>query len=245
MSTPEIPRLSVVIPAFNEEPRLPATLDKLEQYFARVEYPVEVIVVDDGSSDGTADLVRARAGGRMNLQLGQNPGNMGKGVAVRRGMTMARGQYRLFFDADGSTPIEEVEKFYPAFAAGADVCIGSRALPESQLVVPQPWHRVLMGRVFNGMVSTLVVGGFRDTQCGFKGFSARAAELIFPRQQLHGFGFDVELLYIAKTQRLTVKEIPVVWIASPASRVRAFRDARRMFVDLLRIRRHAWRGRYR
>jgi dolichyl-phosphate beta-glucosyltransferase len=118
-------------------------------------------------------------------------------------------------------------------------------MPESNIVLHQPWHRKLMGRVFNLMVSVVVLGGFRDTQCGFKAFSARAVETIFPRQQLNGFGFDVELLYIARLHRLPVKEIPVMWIDSPASRVRPWRDARRMFVDLLRIRRQSWQGLYR
>ena len=244
MNAPNAPRLSVIIPAYNEEQRLGPTLDKLTEYFARVDYAVEVLVVNDGSADRTAEIANARAGGPLHLRVLAYGGNRGKGYAVRHGMLQAAGQYRLFYDADGSTPIDQVEKFWPHFAAGAAVCLGSRALPGADVVVAQPWHRRLMGRVFNGMVRALTVSGFQDTQCGFKAFAAPAADLIFRRQQLTGFGFDVELLFIAQCHGLKAVETPVQWIDSPSSRISPLRDSTRMFLEVLKIRWLALKGAY-
>jgi dolichyl-phosphate beta-glucosyltransferase len=241
----DTPRLSVIIPAYNEEERIGGTLDDLTAYFAAVDYPVEVIVVDDGSTDGTAELVRSKIGGPLPLQLLDYGRNEGKGFAVRHGITRASGDYRLFFDADGSTPIDQVEKFWPQFESGFDVALGSRALPDSDVVVHQPWYRETMGRTFNLMVRLLTVRGFHDTQCGFKAFSRPAVEIIFGRQRLAGFGFDVELLYIAQMHGLRAVEVPVKWINSPSSRVHPIRDASRMFLELIKIRWLAWRGAYR
>jgi dolichyl-phosphate beta-glucosyltransferase len=238
------PRLSVVIPAYNEEARLGATLEKMKTYFARVDYAAEVLVVDDGSRDRTAEVARAHAGQGLALQVLGYGGNQGKGYAVRHGMMRARGEIRLFYDADGSTPIDQVEKFWPRFAEGATVCIGSRNLPDSDVVVKQPWHRLVMGRVFNGLVRLLAAPGFRDTQCGFKGFTAAAADAIFPRQRLTRFGFDVELLYLARRLGLRTVETPVQWIDSPSSRVSPLRDATQMFLEVLKIRWLALKGSY-
>jgi len=238
-------RLSVIIPAYNEEPRIGQTLDDLLAFFAGKDYRAEILVVDDGCTDQTASVVRERMKRTDCLRLLDYGGNRGKGFAVRHGMRHATGDVRLFFDADGSTPIDQVEKFWPHFVRGAALCLGSRALPESDIVIRQPWRRQLMGRVFNWLVRLLAVRGFRDTQCGFKAFTAAAAELIFPRQQLTGFGFDVELLFIAQCHGLAAVEVPVRWIDSPASRVSPLRDARRMFGELLKIRRLARRGAYR
>lgn len=245
MNDTERPRLSVIIPAYNEEPRIGGTLEKIIQYFSKAEYSVEVVVVDDGSTDRTIATVEQKINRGLNLRILRNERNLGKGAAVRHGMLETAGQVRLFFDADGSTPIDQVEKVWTPLDQGADICLGSRTLPGSNIVVHQPWHRELMGRVFNLMVRLLAVGGFSDTQCGFKAFSARAAEIVFGRQQLNGFGFDVELLYIARKHGLRAAEVPVTWIDSPQSRVHPWRDARRMFFDLLRIRWHALKGLYR
>ena len=155
-------------------------------------------------------------------------------------MTEARGDYRLFTDADLSTPIEEIEKFWPMAAAGADVVIGSRALPDSHLEVRQHFYREFMGRCFNFFVRALLLPGILDTQCGFKMFSRAAAEAVFPRQTLDGFSFDVELLLLARRAGFVVREVPVRWINSPASKVSALSDSTRMFLDLLRLR---FRGR--
>jgi len=239
------PKLSVLIPAFNEEARIGKTLDQLNDYFAAVDYPVEVVVIDDGSIDRTANIVREYNARSFPLRLVQNDQNMGKGYTVAHGMREAVGDFRLFFDADGSTPIDQVEKFWPHFEDGADVCIGSRALPESDVQVHQPWYRETMGKIFNLFVRLLALRGFNDTQCGFKAFTAAAAMKIFPRQTLNGFGFDVELLYIANKHGLKTVEVPVVWINSPASRVHPVRDASRMFFELLIIRWRALGGRYR
>lgn len=245
MEAQENIRLSVIIPAYNEEQRIGKTLDDLAAYFAGVDYRAEILVVDDGCVDGTAAVVREKMKSSGNLRLLDYGGNRGKGYAVRHGMRQAGGEVRLFYDADGSTPIDQVEKFWPHFTRGAAICLGSRALPGSDLVVRQPWRRQLMGRVFNLLVKLLAVRGFRDTQCGFKAFTAAAAETIFSRQQLTGFGFDVELLFIAKCHGLPAVEVPVRWIDSPASRVSPLRDARRMFGEVLKIRRLARKGAYR
>lgn len=245
MNDAQNPRLSVVIPAFNEAARLGATLDNLAKYFAGVDYRAEVLVVDDGSADATAEVARSRVGGELPVRVLDYGKNRGKGYAVRYGITRAAGEYRLFFDADGSTPIDQVEKFWPLFADGADVCLGSRALAESDVVVHQPWYRETMGRMFNRFVRLLAVRGFHDTQCGFKAFSAAAVETIFSRQQLTGFGFDVELLYIAQKHGVRAVEVPVKWINSPSSRVHPVLDSSRMFVELFKIRWLAWSGHYR
>jgi len=239
------PRLSVVIPAYNEEKRLGATLERLAEFFAGTEYEAEVIVVDDGSSDGTFDLARSFEPKFSNLRVIRNEQNLGKGGAVKRGMLSANGEFRLFYDADGSTPIEEVENAWRYLEDGYDVVIGSRALDPSKLEVPQPPHRRLAGALFRWIVWIFVVPGFKDTQCGFKIFSARATEEVFKRQRLSGFGFDVELLFLAKKLGFRVKEMPVVWRDSVFSTVKLPRDGIRMLLELLQIRWNHLLGRYR
>ena len=170
--------------------------------------------------------------------------NRGKGSCVRRGMLEARGDLRVFSDADLSTPIEEVERLAATVAAGYDVAIGSRHLPGSRVEVRQPWWRQTMGRAFNACTRRLVMTGIRDTQCGFKLFSADAARCIFPRQRIERFGFDVELLWIARRLGLRVAEIPVTWVDDPRSTVRPISDAARMLVDLVRIRQADRKGLY-
>lgn len=230
------PYLSVVIPAYNEETRLPDTIRTVEAFLASWGKTWELIVVDDGSKDGTIAAAKA-AITQPYSRVMPSPQNQGKGAAVRMGMMAAKGEYRLFSDADLSTPITELDKLMEQMQReGASVAIGSRALKESKLEVRQPIYREAMGRFFNVIVQTVALGGIRDTQCGFKLFSAKAAEDIFPRQQFMGFSFDVELLVLARKYGHKIAEVPVRWIDSPASRVSPIKDSAKMFVDVVRIR---------
>ncbi len=231
------PHLSVVIPAYNEEERLPDTIRTVEAFLEKQPWDWELIVVDDGSADRTAEAAREafRHPASRAVSL---PQNQGKGAAIRRGMLEeARGKYRLFTDADNSTPIEELPGLLrKAEEEGYGVAIGSRALRDSKLEVRQPFYREMMGRFFNLIVQMVAVPGIRDTQCGFKLFTAEAAGYVFPRQQLQGFSFDVELLMLARRGGFRIAEVPVRWINSPASRVSPIRDSLRMFMDVLRVR---------
>lgn len=239
-----MPRLSIIIPAFNEEKRLPKTLEHLRQYLSSAPFSSEVLVVDDGSTDGTRRLVQEMVKDSPGLRLLVNERNRGKGYSVRQGVEEAAGELVLFFDADASTPIDQVEKFFPHFQDGADVLIGSRSLPDSDVRVHQPWYRETMGRTFNLFVRLLVLRGFVDTQCGFKAFTREAALSIFARQRLSGFSFDVEILFIAGKLGYKITEVPIVWINSPSSRVHPIWDSVRMLVELMRIRMNDWRGFY-
>jgi glycosyltransferase involved in cell wall biosynthesis len=243
------PSLSVVIPAYNEEKRLPENLKRIAAYLREAGYPsAEVLVVNDGSSDGTsaiaARLAAELSGGSLALRVLENPGNRGKGYSVRHGMLEASNDWILFSDADLSAPIEECEKLIAAVDGGRfQGAIGSRAIDRSLIGVHQPMFRELMGRVFNLVVRTVAGLRFADTQCGFKLFSKRAARQIFPKQRLERFGFDVEVLYLAKKLALPVVEVPVIWNDCEGTKVRLFGgvDA---FVDILRVRWNDWMGRY-
>ena len=232
------PDLSVVIPAFNEVARLPRTLERVTAFLREGSRSYEVLVADDGSTDDTAQ--KARAAGATVLR---DDRNRGKGHAVRRGMLAARGRRRLMTDADLSTPIEELPRFLARMDEGFDVVIGSRALPGSTIEVHQPWFRENVGRVYNLFVRALALPGLRDTQCGFKLWSARAAREAFSAARLDGFSFDVEALYVARKRGYRIAEIPVVWRNDAASRV-GLGGGSRAFPDLLRIRWHDWTGRY-
>ena len=201
--------LSVVIPAYNERARLPRTLERIRGFLAG--RPHEIVVVDDGSADGTAEAARAAAGDA--LVLLRNEGNRGKGYSVRRGMLAARGARRLMTDADLSTPIEELARLEQALEDGHGVAIGSRALAGARIEVRQPLYRESLGRLFNVFVRALAVPGVRDTQCGFKLFTAAAAQAVFTAARLDGFSFDVEALFIARQLGYRVAEVPVacVW----------------------------------
>ncbi len=236
--------LSVVIPAYDEERRIGPTLERIVAYLGTRPWTSEILVVVDGSRDRTVEVIGEVRTGRTVLHVLDDPKNRGKGHCVRRGMLAARGDLRLFSDADLSTPIEEVERLMAAIAAGHDVAIGSRRLPGSRVDVPQPWWRQAMGRGFNWCVRRLAVPGIADTQCGFKLFSAGAAERIFLRQRIEQFGFDVEVLWIARRLGLRVAEVPVTWVDDPDSKVRPVADAWRMLVDLLRIRQADRKGLY-
>ncbi|MCS7315400.1 MAG: glycosyltransferase family 2 protein [Bryobacterales bacterium] len=242
-----MPFLSVVIPAYNEEARLPATLRTILGYLERtVPGQFEILVVDDGSSDRTAALTERVACERTEVRLLRNPGNRGKGYSVRHGMLEARGDWVLFTDADLSAPIEELEKLRAAVEREqAAIAIGSRALDRSLIGVHQPWWREWAGRVFNGIMRLVVGLPFLDTQCGFKLFRRDAVEAIFPRQRIERFGFDVEILYLARKLGFKTVEVPVRWNHAEGTRVSMLRDSVDMFLDLLRVRWWWRRGRYR
>ncbi len=236
-----VPRLSVVIPSYNESRRLPDTLEKIQAFLEERDWPWEVVVSDDGSTDGTPELVRDRFPGCLVVAAGRNEG---KGAAVRRGMLKASGELRLFSDADLSTPIEEAVGMMQAMEEGNhDVVIASRALPGSELVVRQPWWREMSGRAFNQLVRPISGLPFHDTQCGFKLFRAEAAERLFAGQASSGWAFDVELLMLAQALGYRVLEHPVRWINSEASKVNMLRDAPRMLGDIMAFRWRLWRGR--
>jgi dolichyl-phosphate beta-glucosyltransferase len=235
------PSLSVVIPAYNEISRLPATLAHLREWLSTRDGETEILVVDDGSTDQTAEAAR-EAGGEGLVLLRHEP-NRGKGYAVRRGMLAARGRRRLMTDADLSTPIGELSRLEEELDEGADIAIGSRAIAGARIEVHQPAYREAMGRLFNRVVQTLLLPGLQDTQCGFKLFSASAAEDAFGACRLDGFSFDVEALYVARRRGLRIVEVPVTWRNDAASRV-SLGGGGAAFVDLLRIRLLAWRGAY-
>lgn len=238
--------LSIVVPAFDEEKRLPPTLDALVVWLSRQRLSSsEIVVVDDGSRDGTAAMVERFAVAHPVVRLLRNPGNRGKGYSVRHGMLRAASEWILFSDADLSTPIEEVHKLYEAAQArDAVIAIGSRALDRRLVSVHQAAFRELSGRAFN-VVMRMVTGlPFRDTQCGFKLYRADAAREVFSRQQLEGFSFDVEDLFIARRLGLSAVEVPVRWANVQGTKVGALQGVR-SFTDLLRIRWHGVSGRYR
>ncbi len=238
--------ISIVIPAYNEESRLPQTLEKVLAYLASAAPRFsEVLVVDDGSRDSTAAVAAEFAARYSQVRLLRNPGNRGKGYSVRRGMLEAQGEWVLFSDADLSSPIEELDKLLAA-AAGqkASVVIGSRALDRSLIAVHQSPFREFAGRIFNVLMRMLVGLPFRDTQCGFKLFEKRAAAEIFRRQRLERFGFDAEALFIARLLGYKTVEVPVRWSHSEGTKVSMFGDSAGMFLDLLRVRWNQIRGRY-
>jgi len=233
---------SLVIPAYNEEHRLPATLATADAYFARQAYTSEILVVENGSQDLTAVVTEAFAAEHPRVRLIRES-RRGKGLAVRCGMQCAAGAYRFVCDADLSMPIEEVAKFLPPNLAGYDVAIGSREAPGARRY-NEPAYRHLMGRVFSGLVKVLAMPGFEDTQCGFKCFSGPAAADIFGVQVLDGMSFDVEALYIARKRGYRIVEVPIDWYYMSESRVRLVEDSLRMFMDILTIRTNWYSGKY-
>jgi dolichyl-phosphate beta-glucosyltransferase len=228
--------LSVVIPAYNEERRLPPTLEAVHSFFARRGDEFEIIVVDDGSSDRTLDAVHGLQASLPGLRVLRQPRNLGKGAAVRAGVLASRGGAVLFSDADLSTPIECVDLLWPWLGRGYDVAIGSRSRVDSEVLVHQSFVRENMGRTFNRIVGLLGVRGIRDTQCGFKLFSARAAKRLFAGLRTRGFAFDVEVLIRARRLGYRIAEVGVRWINSSDSRVRAGRDSCKMLLEILRMR---------
>ncbi|MCZ6515771.1 MAG: glycosyltransferase family 2 protein [Acidobacteria bacterium] len=238
--------LSVVVPAYNESPRIGPTLEKILAYLRRQSYEAEIVVVDDGSRDRTGELVRALAASHPEIRLLANSVNRGKGAAVRQGVLDSQGKWVLFSDADLSTPIEEVEKLLAAVERDRAVAaVGSRALRRELIGVHQPLLREWSGRFFNVLVRLATGLKIHDTQCGFKLFHRRATRVAFLLQTSQGFGFDPELLYLVQLHAGRIVEIPVRWDNSPATKVRFLRDSLLMLLDLLRLCRNRWQGRYR
>lgn len=238
------PRLSVVIPAFNEEIRILPTLERVFAFLESRKIDHEVLVVDDGSTDETAELVRRFSRDRPQLQLLNQPQNLGKGAAVKAGALEAKGEYILFSDADLSTDISEVDPFLESAERGADIVIGSRVLPGSKIVGWNPWYRILSGRTFNRIIRIVALPGISDTQCGFKMFSRQAALEIFPLNRISGFGFDVELLFIGRHLGFTLEELPITWNNARNSKINLMRHTFPMLADVLAVRRNSWKGKY-
>ena len=238
------PKLSIIVPSYNEELRLPATLEKIAAYLQQNERTTEVIVVDDGSRDGTAEVARSFAAKTPLLRVVSNGVNRGKGFSVRHGMLEARGEYVIFTDADLSSPIEEADKLLVGLASGFDVAIGSRAMDRSLIEVHESAFREFAGIVFNKIVRIILRLPFVDTQCGFKAFRRERCRILFEQQRIERFGFDPELLYLARHHGLKSVEIPVRWAHSPATKVNMLRDSVQMFLDVFIIRWNALRGRY-
>lgn len=237
--------LSIVIPAFNEEHRLPRSLQSIHAYLASRSLRAEVLVVDDGSTDTTARMVELSRADFPELRLVSNSRNRGKGFSVRHGMIKARGEIALFTDADLSAPIEEADKLIAAVRDGGyDGAIGSRALDRSLIEVHQSVLRELAGIIFNRTVNWITGLHFKDTQCGFKAFRRETARIIFEQQRTEGFGFDPEILFLAQQNRLRIAEVPVRWSHDPATKVNVLSDSVRMIFDLLAIRWNALRGQY-
>ena len=234
MGESDYPLLSVVIPAFNESARIVATLDELARYLEAQEYDSEVIVVDDGSVDDTADLVREWAADRSDTFLIRIP-HAGKGWAVRAGMLVARGDYRFMCDADLAMPVHWIGAFLERMDAGLDIVIGSREAVGARRF-DEPAYRHLMGRVFNRVVRLLTVSGFQDTQCGFKCFRAEAADELFRLQRTKGMGFDVEILFLAVKKGFSIEEMPIDWYHQAISKVRPGADTIDMLKDTIVIR---------
>lgn len=241
--TSTTPFLSIIIPAYNEANRLPASLTRILDYLARQPYAAEVIVVENGSTDATADIVRAMLADTPRLKLIQAQ-TRGKGNAVREGMLAAEGDWLFMADADLSMPITELDRFFPGGAQpDYDIAIASREAPGA-VRYDEPPMRHLMGRVFNGLVKLLAVPGFQDTQCGFKCFRREVARDVFARQTLSGWGFDVEVLYIARKHGYRIVEIPIDWYYQTDSRVRPIEDTLRMVRELLTVRINDLQGVY-
>lgn len=240
------PYLSIVIPAYNEALRIGPTLQQVERYLKAKSFPAELIVVDDGSTDGTAEVARRAGTSIESLRILRNQRNRGKGFSVRRGVMEARGEFVLFTDADMSAPIDETDKLLTALIQGRhNAAVGSRALARELIGARQPWFRVLAGRVFNLLVRLVTGLSIKDTQCGLKLFHRQSTWPAFERQSVTGFGFDPELLFLITRAGGTVAEVPVRWNDDAATRVRLLRDSGGMFIDLAAMRWKVLMGDYR
>ena len=240
-------KYSIVIPAYNESDRIVATLDKVLAYIAdQPEFAgkTEVLVVNDGSRDNTAEIVKGYAAKNPAVLLVEKPGNRGKGYSVRNGMMRATGDIRLFSDADLSSPISEAPKLFAAIAAGNDVAIGLRWLDSRTQTERQSFFRQLIGRVFNLLLRVFLGIKEKDTQCGFKAFTSRAADTIFPRQLIERWGFDPELIYLARRNGFKIAEVPVVWAHDERSKLNPIKDGFKMGMEILRVRWNAMTGKY-
>ena len=238
------PDLSIVIPAYNEESRVGPTIRDIVGYCRTSKRAFEVLLVDDGSSDGTTSVGRVLSEEFPELRVIRLAANHGKGYAVRTGVVNAVGRLVLFADADGATPIDEIERLESALLSGADVAVGSRALRATGVQVQAKLYRHLIGRIFHLLVEWLADGGVKDTQCGFKLFRSTVAQDLFSRMRMNGFSFDVEVLVMARRRGYRIAEIPVNWTHQPGSKVRLTLDSLQMAADLFRIRAHCLSGHY-
>jgi len=238
-------KLSLVIPAYNEAGRIEDSLEQVFAFLAGFSGPAEIIVVDDGSTDTTSALVQAKAQGRSDFRMIRLPRNQGKGAAVRAGVLESQGDWVLMTDADLSTPLSELPRFFAALADGFDLAVGSRQLPGARLLRHQPWLRQQAGLLFGFLLRRIVPVGVVDTQCGFKLFRGEPGRDLFRRLTITGFCFDLELLALARQAGLQVAEIPVTWSNAAGSKVSLFRDLPRVIWEVLRIRWNLGRGRYR
>jgi len=238
-----VPHLSIIIPSYNEELRLPATLERIAAYLSTYAREAEVLVVDDGSEDGTAAVAESYRSKILTLRVISNGVNRGKGYSVRHGIEEARGRIALFTDADLSAPIEEAGKLIDGLETN-DVAIGSRAMDRSLITVHESPFREFAGIIFNKIVRSILWLPFVDTQCGFKAFRRERCGIIFEQQTIEGFGFDPELLYLARRHGLRAVEIPVRWGHSPATKVSMLHDSIQMFIDIFTIRWNSLVGRY-
>lgn len=238
-------KLSVIIPAYNEENRIAKTLEIVYEYFKKKEISFEIIVIDDGSSDNTFSVVSSHFTRMPNLKYEKLPKNMGKGAAVKRGVEIARGSYILFSDADNSTPIDQYEKLDAEMINGGyDIVIGSRYVKSSNIRVRQPKMRILLGRIGNKLIQFFLLEGINDTQCGFKLFKSSVAKDIFSFQKVYRFGFDMEILVIARNLGCSISELGVDWLDVGGSRLRPLKDSIITFKDLFYIKANLWSGRY-
>lgn len=241
----ESPKYSIVIPAYNEGERLGATLDKVLAFVHQQQWSAEVVVVNDGSRDNTADLVRAYAAKDPIVRLVENPGNRGKGYSVRHGVVSAYGEYVLFSDADLSSPIYEAPKLFAPLERGeAQIAIGSRWKDASLQTERQPLKRQLLGRAFNLALRVVLGLQYKDTQCGFKAFTREAAQAIFPLMQIDRWGFDPEILFLANKMKLHVAEVPVEWAHDERSKINPVKDGIRMLGEMVKVRMNAVEGKY-
>jgi glycosyltransferase involved in cell wall biosynthesis len=234
--------LSIIIPAHNEEERLPPSLALVDEFVRQQPYSTEVIVVENGSHDRTLAVAQAFQANMPSLSVIPET-QKGKGLAVRSGMLAAQGEYRIFCDADFSMPVSEISKFIPKDGQVYDIAIASRELPDSKRV-DEPEFRHLIGRVFNSLVRYALLPGLQDTQCGFKAFRGEVAEHLFKMQTLTGWSFDAELLFIAQRLGYDIKEVPIIWYYKPGTRLNILKDSIKMASDLFAIRRNANRGVY-
>jgi glycosyltransferase involved in cell wall biosynthesis len=238
------PILSIVIPAYNEAARIESALERVLACVAERHWDAEVLVVDDGSTDATPAIVQRWMQTHPNLQLIRNDGNRGKGYSVRNGLLQARGQVVMFTDADLSSPIEEAERLFAALDAGADVAIGSRWLDKQRQTIHQPLYRRFFGRCFNAVTRKVMGLPYKDTQCGFKAFKRDAAQVIFRLQTIERWGFDPEILFIARKLGYKIVEVPVTWGHDERSRISYLKDGTQMLQEMAQIRKNSIRGRY-
>lgn len=239
-----MPTYSIVIPAYNESERVTSTLDKILAHIAERGWDAEVIVVNDGSRDNTAEIIREYGARHPIVRLLENPGNRGKGYSVRNGMLDARGEVLLFSDADMSSPIYEADRLFAEIANGADVAFGSRWLDADTQTERQPILRQIAGRVYNILLRIILGLNYRDTQCGLKAFTRGGAQTIFTRQKIERWGFDPELLFIARKFRMKMVEVPVEWAHDTRSKINPIVDGVKMGIEMLKIRWNGLTGRY-